>query len=943
MDFRADIERENQLLMEKNAQMKEEMAVLERQLQSAIPARESLEQVAAKNSELQQRIASVEAERDELKARLTICLQRIAELEAQKEEQMFAQHVGDTQEVAELKLRIEQTEIAHNKQVADMQRQRIEVDRALQEAQVKAKEANSMLTAMLKAGSTHFGEEVVNCEQLLAMLLVPPRENCEIEVSPTKRKRKKRTKKVETVIECDPGMNQEMEYAMREIELEMEEVKNKLSRCEEERNKLEKENANLKEELAGTKGTLTCVTLDKNSQHLSEMIELSEKVKTTTQKLSESERKRETLKKQLRPLLTKVHTLETNLTKVTGEMSDLKAENKRLSIEKESLIKECKTLQSDNDEGNAIQNSLKEKNTRIAAENEELKRMIEAKANEVEQLAIAKGSLEKIRDEDKETRECNAKQIESLMELAQKNESLYQAAKNQLEEESNLRREAETQVKKLREQLIQSRKNVEISDLIGLAALTTEKFPVDLAQSIQDIANNPTLMPPTQLRQIFSIVNCYFTSAQTRLEQQIKELEQRPGNKDVIDQFLQRAFPEYASQFQDLADSLDSWNRFTQLVSDLRQEEASTLRRAEQMEDDLSTLYFSLGVDDKDSAMEKITTDHQLISTLKDQLEDLKGQLEKISCESEAEREEQAERQQKDLQLYQQKIDELQQKCDVQKEKEREILSTLSVKCTEMNDKNIELLAKVKALEATVQKLYADLAQEKQNSFNIAAEKDRLEKTLDRVRHTHKLSKLREKELRKQMERLKATFTPTSNAMSRDVQEFVDKRTQSLQLKLTDMEQTIVKLKEELSVTDNERASESKRANDLQLKLQKLALESEMTVKSAARERKLIEESMKHQQVLSNSKLQNTICELNSKLRSAKREVMTNVILQFSSLFDFTEELSDCSFAAFLDNIRSKMMDFISAESRLRRILSLAPNQSIEAEVTHIVLAQKRV
>ena len=939
----SELQIENIRLLERNQQLESDIATLKRQLADAIPIKETMEQLATKHADLQKRLFETESERDEMKGKLAICLQRIENLQGELEQSTYRQSLNAETESNELRMRLEESEKQRRTEIANLKEQLLSNQRLLDEAREKARQLENETSALLKAGSQHFATEILTSEQLVEMLLVPPEVSEEqvFVVSPRKRHHKKRPRKIERIVEYDIQGNDElMLQTVKEVQLQLEEMTNRMERCEEERVEVEKENFELKQEIARVKGQIECLKVEHDSEHLGQMVDMSEKLKATTQKLSESERKRETLTKQLRPLLTKVHTLEVTVTKLKAEIAEARTENDKLTQANESLASAYKTLESNSKETDAAHQSANEKNARLVSENEELKRMIDVKTGEIEKLALTNGSLESMRAEDKELQENYQKQIESITEMAQRNEALYESTKQELDEEKTLRQTAEAQVRKLKEQLAKPQ-NVDVTDLLGLAALTTDKFPVELAETIQEISNNSTLMPPTKLRQIFATVNEYFRSTQTRLEEQIEALKNRPANPEIISTFLHQAFPDYVDQFEELDNSAEAWNQFTDFVVRLRKQGEVALSKVEDIENGLMNICFALGVDDADGAKQKIDENKQLIASMQDQLEDLQSDIKRVSQEAEAWKADETGRHQAEVAKYEQTIAELQHKYEGQKQKEREILKDLQIKTGQMNDKNIELLGKIQALEAAIQKAHADLAMEKKNSVGLNAENDKLKKTLERARNTRKLNKLREKELRKQMEQLKASLNPLSGNVTHEVQEFVDKRTQSLQMKLADLEQTIGQLREDLSATDNQRATESKRADDLEMKLQKCLLESDIAQKNVARERKLIEENMKHQQVLSESNLKKTVREMNAKLNETKRELMTNVIMQFSSMFDFNAELNDASFATFINIVRDKMLEFVATESRLRRLLSLAPNQSIEAEVSHMVLKQR--
>jgi hypothetical protein len=128
---------------------------------------------------------------------------------------------------------------------------------------------------------------------------------------------------------------------------------------------------------------------------------------------------------------------------------------------------------------------------------------------------------------------------------------------------------------------------------------------------------------------------------------------------------------------------------------------------------------------------------------------------------------------------------------------------------------------------------------------------------------------------------------------------------------------------------------------DLELRLQKSNLAVEMLERTLERELQLTEGNLKQQTIVADQQMRSTVAELKYQICQAKRQVMTFVALHFSAFFDTEKELDDDEFEAVLTDIKTKLIDCIAMESKVRNLLHIGPRQSIEAEIVRLLLANK--
>ena len=952
----SELEQENLRLLEQNHQLQSNVKSLEQQIARAVPLESSFEEMREKYLALQVRAREAETDRDDFKRRLEISLQRIEDLKAEVAQEAVERNVNSNIEVEEIKRRMTEAKKSYEKELEGLKSEVGAREKSLEEAREKLKENESERSAIMKAASQHFATEVTDVERLLELLLIPPPiEEEPIEVAPVEAPKKKHKKKGTEVTKCFQAEAEELkaqlEQVKREMGLELEGLKNRLDRVNDEKEVVEKENARLRESLASVKADVESRELEVKSENLQKVISISEKLKSVTSQLSESERQKALLKKQLAPLLSRIRTLDRELNALKAEHNENKEQTRKLAEERDMLENDYNVLREEHDEIDSANKDLEMRTARLEGEREELKTKLDEKDDQVEKLTLMNDSMARVVAEGNETQENCMKQIESLTIMAEQNARLYESTKKQLEEETQARARAEQVAAQLRDKLLHAKDTVEIPELLGIAALTADGFPVDLAETISNVCANPTLRSPSKLRQIMIIVNEYFKSKQHRLETEVKDLKENQRSKaevaDGFNDFIRRLFPGDATELVDLHVNQKSQERLKEIVDEMRCQRDNSLRQTKEIDTNLVELLLEIGVDDVDAGKAQVAKDRETIAHLKKKLAHTKSEFKKLQAEALAFKQGDHARLKQELARCEKELDNLQEKYETQAKLAKQERQSLQLKYREASQANAELTAKAEALESVINRLYADVGSHKETTAALIAEKSELQELVKRHEKTLKIRDFKEKELKKQLSRLQSDSRPetTENTptLTEDMQAYVKKCTEAFEARISDMTEVIEKLKKELSITTNQRNTEAQRASDLELRLQKCMLELDLLQKKEAREKTLSDENRRHERVISDGNLRRVTSEMSARLAEAKREVMTTVALQFSSLFDVGLELNERNFVAMLQMVRTRMLEFIAQESRLRRIMSLGPNQSLEAEVSRIVIEKSRL
>ena len=934
MEGARELEQEILRLREENEQLALTVDTMRQQLARAAPAEKSLEEIRDRCVSLQARVREAESDRDDLKRKLEISMQRIEDLNSDLEHETLQRTTNSSLEAEAAQRKLEENKMLYDKEIEKLKAEIQTRDQSLGKLKLRETE----ISAILKAACQHFATEVRDVEHLLQLLLVPPISDEPVEeVVAPKPKKVKQKKETYNCFELEAKeLKERLEQVQREMDLEIESAQNQLQRLRNEKSDVERENDKLRQELARFKADVESNEISQKSENLQQVLSLSEQLKSTTKQLNESERQKETLKKQITPLITRIRVLERAVKQLKVEVVDSRAERKKLAEEKDSLVNDYNALLDEHDEVDSVNKDLEIRTTQLEDEKRALKEKLNQMDEEVEKLALMKESLERIMAEDNEAHENYRKQIEGLTQISEQNAHLYETAKRQYEDEVKARTKAEDEAKALKEQLMQSREPVEITELLGIAALTADSFPVDLAELINDACANPTLRSPSKLRRVMLIISEYFRAKQERLEAEVSRLTSNKSEvKSSFDDFtdiLRRLFPEHS--FPDLPVNAEAQEQFKLVIEQLQSDRETALERFKALDGQLVDLLLMIGADNTEAAKSLISEERDLTERLKERLASLTAAHKTLKAAMRSEKKNNEAHLVLELRHYRETVASLKSEYEARAAEDRTTCESLRSKCNVLKQENAELSARVPSLESAIERVHSELAAQKAITSTLASEKSELEEL---VKRHEKTLRLREKRTPPQ-----PVSTPVkSDVLSDDVQEYVRRCTGALEERVKCLTMDVLRLQDELASETSEKKREHQRADDLELRLQKCSLELELAQKKEERERRLVDENRRHDKVLHDGSLRRAASEMNAKLAAAKREVMTMVALHFSALFDVGVELNDSNFNEMLQVVRNRMTEFVERESRLRRIMALGPNQSIEAEVARIVLDKR--
>lgn len=926
-------------------------ATLKRQLESAIPLSANLEELYEKNLDLQNKLHSVQSEKDDLSRRLDISLERIGNLERELNSEVAKNITEARSEVEEMKKRLLEGQKFHSKEVASLKNQLDDNKRLLDDQDEKLQTLQTEMTAILSAASQHFETDICDCDQLIKLLLIPPfqAEAAVIEDVPAPKERKQRVKKVVEIVTKENPVNEVMEQQIAELQMQLEESLNKTERLESENQSLKNANNKARESLAAYKAQMECADIDKNAKHLNEMIEMSGKLKAVTTKLADTERQRETLKKQIKPLMAKMQSLEADLQTSHLENEDLRTEILKMTAEKNQLIDNVGMLSSERETHFAETTSLSNTISYIKNELKDAKTNLASRMTELEGLRLKVGEQTRVLSEEAESKADMQKQIDHLSQLVESTSKALASAQQRMADESEKRDRAESTVRKLKEQLNQQSETMDITELLGIVTFTIDAFPKDLAEVVSQIAANSTLRIPSKLRQMFAAVEQYFTSRHDHIEGELAVLKDRDTERErLLESFnalIRKLFPEAVNDLYNLPANENGQELFSTIVQTLRNERAIANHERQKEEAKLSEILIHIGSNDVESAKSQIQKERADASSCLKNLEKAKRKIlslekqiqdTKLLCDSRIGVDE--------FDRCRQQIDHLNNLLKEQECENSERVEALESKNAELNDWNMTLNAKVEALSNTVKELYEQLSRQKEENCALIFENSELKKEVDRNINTISLQKAQKKQLKQQVASMSACQeqkTPRAKVVNEIVNKEIEKRLNLIKEKMTEQSEKIQKLQQELSASESSLSNSIQRAMDLEIKLQKAELDADLATKKFDRDKMIFGANSKKQQAVTENRIRSMEGELASRIAEAKRQVMASVAIRFASLFDAGYELNDQNFESLLDIVREKIMDLVGTECSIRRLLKIGPAQSITAEISRIMIEDR--
>ncbi|OHT03798.1 hypothetical protein TRFO_01476 [Tritrichomonas foetus] len=988
----AALQRENSLLTQKNQQLNSDLQTLQKQFNSAVEVSSSFELINKKNEDLLNQIHKINDEKEDLQRRLQIAMRNIEE---QKEKLLMEQQktaYNQTNEIESLKLKINDERKDYQLQIAKLHDRIASIEEDSKKKDLELKHNDTELNSIFKASSKHFDKNVKDAETLIKLLLIPPTstnqtaesfsfENSSIlsvsgnnEIKENKDfKYKKKVKKQilqlkKELIEqqkSNDDLRKELEKSynqkVNELTYLNEELKNKMERLNNENDSLKSKSFLASEENSQLKIQMQCLKNDQESQSLNKLMNLNDQIKKLTKQLNESEKLNENLKNQIGPLLTKLHNLDKQNKALLKQNDKYKSVHDSTIDQNDKLLHENELLSQQSNETQSRLIQITKRTNDLQTITKQLQSSINEKDGENQKLQLTIETLQKANDIQNDEILTQKAQIENLSQMLKvETEKSHELSISLHRMEQNCKN-LEDDVKLAHEKLVKANEPMESVMLLPLSVWSIPELPNEIVECVQDVVNNQTLKTPTKVRQVLSIVCKYFLSKNERNEFEIKELQEKEikitNNLQNLSNFMAKLFPEIPCKFDDIHENQILQQNISDVITGIRKSMKNAIDIKNKLDKQILDLLLYLNVDTVGDA---ISTIHEMNETIA-RLEKSENKLNNRICDMKNKYESLRDD-------FSHEISELQVSIENQQQQFEQLQDKNSQLNQEINQLNLQIEKNQEKYQFQLREneivFNAKISEySKQNSFlheqlnSLKAENISLFDTIENQKkeiskHTNTIQLLRrnKKNLLNQIEQITSTSEEKNKEQKQQIQqerEIFEKRiteeTAIFQKRISEMSELYEKMKQKTVDLENLNSNLNLQISDLTLRIQKSELRYNTFTKEVERD-KLISNSQHHSEILLlKDNYQDKLAEKDSQIMNEKRTIMSFVALQFCSLFDANVEMNEANFNTFIQTIRSRLMNLLSCDAKLRNLLQIGPNQSIVDCVSQLLLSSPQM
>lgn len=974
----AYLQQENTILAQKNAQLLQDLQTLQKQFKSAVEVTNSFDLISQKNSELQNQVHSIGNEKEDLQRRLKIALCKIDKLNDAISIEKQNNNLNSINEINLLKQKLAEEQKKNSSQVTRLEQQVKTYEKEIKEKDQLIEQNMIEFDSIFKAATQHFSQVIDNYDDLIRILLIPPtipEPEIKILSQPVINKKKKKEKpqnkiqkdqqemidrqKIEAEIrdQCETFYSQQI----NELASLNKELQNKNDRLIKENENFKSNSLRISEENSKLKIQIQCEKNEQESKMINQSIQLNDKIRNLTTQLNSTEQSNELFKKQISPLLSKVHHFEQQNKAILKQLNQAKSLNLSLQENNEKLANDNDLLSKQNIENQTklsqfsksinefqstirqLQSSVKEKNS----ENQRLKLSITALQRssqlQTDEIESQKDQLIKTSQMLQDETEKSAKLEISIKQIEQKCKTLEESAKS------------------AHEKLFKAKEPIEREMILPLSVWSVPEMPKELIDVVEQVANNQTLKFPTKLRQVLTIICKYFLSKSERCEKELSSYQDKEmvEHSKILDfaNHLKLIFTEINSEFDDFLDNKEIQLKMKEINNEIRNTRKSLMIEKDNLEKKILDLLLFLQVDSIEDVigviqemneninnLELKNNDHvQNISAITKQYENLKSDCSKRISGFK-----------KEINKQQKLFNEVTENNRILNDKLNEANQIIEQNKELYDQKTLEnqviFDAKVNEFEKQNSYLHEQINNQKSKIVKLNEVIDNLKKELTKATNTILILKKNKNSLVDQVKQI-ASFKEENDkifnqkiANERNI--FDQKLSQeSVKYKTQIDELTDLYEKEKNKNENFENLIESLKGqiSDLTLRLQKAELELNTAAKESQRDKVVVDSQHKSEILALKNDFHEKIIEKDAQINKAKREIMSCVALHFCSLFDANSEMNETNFEIFIKGIKARLSDLVSCENKLRVLLQIGPQQSIVDCVSQLLLSNTQM
>lgn len=564
---------------------------------------------------------------------------------------------------------------------------------------------------------------------------------------------------------------------------------------------------------------------------------------------------------------------------------------------------------------------------------------------------------------------------DKLLKLTTQQNSLTHSLETKIESAECKNRDLEKEISSLKSQLTKLKGN-DVFPEVPLAAFSCPELPEDLTILVDDIAKNESLQTPTKIRHTISVIAQWFNSRSERLEKEAKEkdssMQMMHKRIDTLVEMIHNLFPDGSTNYETILESQQVREILKANVNKLKTELSNTKESLKQQENSFNELLFLLEaqtITDGKAAIVKLHTDisdlHKEMSNLSSnhqteiqkinqnfaakeeefhsKVELLNNQIAELSREN-GEMTAKTQESERETNEIQQKMAELEKKIEQMKEENNNQIKVIE----EMKERHIEEIKKTEEQnqtklqevnETSDNKLSDSLNEIKdlkekltKSDENATALKKYILKMKKKSRSTGTTSELQIQELNLKIKALKKKI--------RNERQGSEAKLNQLMLKLKDDQISIKNLVDEMDELKRKITEYEVENNQLMLRIKKVETTKYQIIQDKEREWKTQQSQLVTRINSMEVEHKRKIEKIKSQEENSKRLTLDSIIRNLWPYVDKPVDERNLDIAIL--SIRRKFEEMRNREMRIRGILSVLPDQSIEEVITEKLFAKRK-
>lgn len=971
---------ENQKLHQSNAILQNELLTLKDQLTKSLSLSSKLEEAYSKNSELLSQINKLNDEKEDFKHRLQINIQSYRELETSIKSEKENLSTSHTREINNLTN-------DYNEQINKLQFVIKNKDDKIQKLEQNIKEtesdSNKYKTEMqqtYKALSQYFQLDLYRSDDLIHLLSQP------ITKTPTESTKETQTIEVESTIQLEiqnykstithlkskaqqlcseyeekisklkqsiESIHSNHEQKVKLYENQIQELKHKNESQSHQMNEIILSKDAVIQENAKLKTQIRCASNECEAKQLNLSLQHNEAINNLTTKLHKAEESNDKLKMQIAPLIDQIKKYKIVYKQCKDQIMHNQQVINQLEFEIENARKDNENLSQKFDDKDKENKKLKENIHELNTEFKTNSIILNEKSAEIEKLKMELEKLSVIIETKKDEYAALENEKDELVKIMHEKDNKIAENEAQLDLSFKKCTNFENELRNVQQKLAAALEPINESSLLPLASWASRTIPEDLMKMITEIANNSSLQLPSKLKQLFCLIIEWYQKMTARISSENEEIKKQIfDNEQRIIEFSQFASYIFDTDFSNIFRDDQQQKELEKIVNNLRIEASKHEQKVNEYESEMINFLVFMDSNDLNTAREKIESLHQKISNYHEKSKNLKKKIAELTKLSKLKDKE-----------YKTSIEQIKsEKNSIQEElfssqKEVQNLNSQIIllksqfeeqsKMSELtlHDQTVEFETKVAEYEnqnsSLAQKIEELTILRQQSEESKIPLKTTIMENEKMIQMLHQKIDSKNKQIKEMSKHSEEEAQMLHSKIESELSIFKQKETKYKNLidKISkENNDDLIKNEKRIEELESQIESLKSENNQFSVTIQSLELRNQTIKADFDRHKRLIESKMRTDFLSNELDFNNKLEECRKKLNETKIKMMGFIASNFCTIFNTKEELNDTNFERFIQNISMKLRSLMNTDWKLRELLKLGPNQSIEDAVSYLLL-----